>query len=693
MTSALQRIAAVALRHRGAVIAAWCAVALAGLVAGVALPSRLTALTSVPASPSARADALLSARFGDNADGTFTVIVPFEQATDLEIRRMEHRVEQAVDVVPKARVVQQRALGGVLYALVGTRLDLLDASRATEHLRDALRRAGLTGAEVTGPPALEHDVRPVLAQDLQWGAGLAILLTLLLLGLALGPSIAVLVPLVVAAAVVSASLGAVFLMATGTQMVLYIPNVIELIGLGLAIDYSLLLLHRFRAEARVGDGDDSAVMRTMATAGRTVVVSGVTAAAGLSVLFIMPVPFIRSLGAAGLVVPVMSVIAATTLQPVLLSMLGSGRLGSHANRGILDSERALQRWRQVSTSVVRRPALAVGLTLLTLLALAAPLSGMHLAPASLTAVPESLESARAAQFLTARIGAGALTPHSVIIDTGRDGGAIAASGERARTALVQRVSRMPGVFAVVSDTTTLFVDDAGRDLRLVVIGRAGFDDDATQTLVGNLRALRPTDFGFPPGARVLVGGAAARGADFLHRVESSAPIIVLCALFLAYLLMRHAFRASLLPAVAVGLNLLSVAAACGVVVAIFQWGMGAQHIEAWSLVFLFAMLFGLSMDYQVFVVAGVREAREAGLGSSDAIVAGITRTAGVVTAAAVILVAALLGLVFGHLQGLQELGVGLASGVLIDAVLVRTLLLPGVMALLGDRGWGRIPQA
>ncbi len=677
------------LRHRALVIVLWCCIGLAGLLASTALPGRLTALTAVPGSPSAAADAVLRSSFGDNTDGSFTVIVHFRQASDARIRQLEQELTDAVRVVPTATVVQQRALGGVLYALVGTRLPLLDASAATDRLRASLRAHGLDGALVTGAPALEHDVRPVLADDLHRGTVLAVVAALLLLLLVLGWCWAVLVPFVVAAAVVAGSLLLVYAVTLITPMVLYIPNVIELIGLGLAIDYALLLVHRFRAEvrARQGDGTD-AVVRTMATAGRTVIISGITAAVGLSVLFLTPVPFVRSLGAAGLIVPVVSILAALTLQPVLLALLGERGVQARGWHGVLDDARADARWARLAALVARRPRTVVVTATLGLAVVALPVLGIHLAPASLTAIPQQLESARGVDFLAARVGAGAITPHSLVIDTGRPGGAVTGRDEQARTRLASALTHLPGVFAVVSDTSTLFVDATQRYQRMVIIGRDGFADAGTAALIDRLRAIDPQQYGYAPGASVMVGGASARGVDFLRRIEGATPWIVIASLLLAYLLMARAFRTRLLPAVAVGLNLVSVTAACGVVVLVFQVLLHQSTIEAWALVFLFAMLFGLSMDYQVFIVARIREARLQGRDAVAAIGFGLERTAGVITAAALILVAALTGLVTGHVTGLQELGVGLVAGVIIDAAVVRTLLLPGVLVLLGERAWG-----
>ena len=673
------------LRHRAFVVAAWLALALAGTVAGTLLPQRLTALTSVPGSPSAAAESVLGSRFGDNSDGTFIVIVPFGQADPTRIEGMQAELSAAIRAVPDASLMEHRAIGGVLYGVIGTNLSLLDASNLTDTLRAALQDRGLTNAIVTGAPALEHDVRPVLAEDLQRGTAVAVVAALLLLVVVLGWARVVIVPLLIAGAVVAVSLLGVFVLNLFTPMVLYIPNIIELVGLGLAIDYSLLLVQRFRAEVASGSTMETAVTRTMARAGRTVVISGLTAAVGLCVLFLTPVPFVRSLGAAGVIVPLVSTLAALTLQPVLLAMLGHRGVSPRGWRGVLALRSSARRWTAVAQAVVRNPRTIALASLAALLVIAAPMASIRLAPASLAAVPPSLEAARGVSFLATHVGAGAATPHSVIVDTGARGAAVSAEGEASRVRLAAALTHVPGVFAVVSDTTTEFIDASQRYQRFIVLGRDGFAAPGTQAVIERLRHLDLRQYGYASRARAFVAGTSSRGIDFLDRIQRSVPWIVIVSLLVAYVVMSRAFRSRLLPAIAVSLNLISVAAALGVVAFVFHFILGHATIEAWALVFLFALLFGLSMDYQVFMLSRIREAAATGVSMREAIVQGVEQTASVITAAAAILVAALAGLIIGHITGLQELGVGLAAGVVIDATIVRTLLLPSVLAMLGDR--------
>lgn len=660
-------------------IALWLLISLFGLLAAFRLSDYLTAVTDVPGSPSAQASELVKNEFNENADGSFGIIYHFKNASDAEIDDMKARIGSAVATIPTAHVAYERAIAGILVAYVGSELDLASASVRTNDLRQALADQGLGAAWVTGPPALENDVRPVLSKDLQRGGAIAIVLALAFLILALGTTRALVVPFIVAGATVATTLGVLFLLAQVTTMVLYIPNVVELIGLGLAIDYSLLIIHRLRHESLTLPFDQ-ALKRTMATAGRTVFFSGITVALGLATLVLIPVPFIRSLGLAGVVVPMVAIAVALTLQPALLSLLGASGIAPGRFRGILLRE---QFWSRLAASVIRRPVAVLLSSILVLLLAAAPVLGIKLAPASLTSVPKGVESATALEFIAERAGRGLITPHVLIVDTA----AGSTATDAARLKLADALSRDPDVASVASDSTGLFVDPSGRYQRIFVISKYDFGNDRAQDQVVEFRNLDLTAYGYPANAKIYVAGAAAQGYDFLHQVERSFPLVLLLILLLAFMVMYRALKSVVLPIKAVVLNLFSVTATLGLVVAIFQWLLGSASIESWAVVLLFATLFGLSMDYHIFIVSRMRESWDEGESNEESIAHGLQRTSSVVTAAALIFVGALTGLIFGSLSGLQQLGVGLALGVLIDATIVRGLLLPSAMVLLQKWNW------
>ena len=684
-------------RYRGLVIGLWIVVVVLGLFSAVRLPDLLTTSLAVPGSGSAQANAILAMHFGENVEGTFAVVVPFKEANANQLALMERRVNVAAHTIPTGNVIEERAYGGVLYADVGTSLNLLRASDQTQHLRSSLHSTGLVGALVTGPPALNHDIEPVLSADLHRGQLLAVALALLLLLIVLGLCWAVLVPFIVAGATTLAALFVVFLLAHHFLMVLYIPNVIELIGLGLAIDYSLLIVHRFRSELSDAEVSvDEAISRTMATAGRTIILSGGTVAIGVATLLVVPVPFVRSLGAAGLVVPVVAVAAALTLQPTMLSFLGRRGVASIGPRGLFARQGPRgTTWERITRAVLRRPAAVAGSALLLLALGATSILWLQLTPGSVVAVPQNLQSTTAFTLVSNRVGPGLITPNEIVLDLGKDHLANTPALTADRLNLAKAILHDSEVFAVAIDTKPPFVSSSGRYEQIFVLGRHEFGAEESQQLVRALRDDYIPHSNFPATTKIYVGGAPAQGADFLDSVYGAFPWIVALALLLAYLVLVRAFRSLVLPLLAVLMDLISVGVAYGLLVLVFRFGVGSSllgtyhvsQIEGWVPVFLFAMLFGLSMDYEVFIVSRIREAHDAGMSTRDAVIAGLASTGGVVSAAAIIMVAALSGLVFGHVAGLQELGVGLGCGVLVDATIVRGLLLPALMALLGEWNW------
>ena len=683
--------------HRGLVIVVWTVVVVLGLFSAARLPDLLTTSLVVPGSGSAQANAILATHFGENVEGTFAVVVPFKEASARQVAQLERQVAVAARTIPTGHVIEEKAYGGVLYADVGTSLNLLRASDQTQHLRSSLQSTGLVGALVTGPPALNHDIGPVLNADLHRGQLLAVALALLLLLIVLGLCWAVLVPFIVAGATTLAALFVVFLLAHHFLMVLYIPNVIELIGLGLAIDYSLLIVHRFRTELSETDGSvDEAISRTMETAGRTVILSGGTVAIGVATLLFVPVPFVRSLGTAGLVVPIVAVVAALTLQPAMLSFLGRRGVASIGPRGLFAREGPRgTTWERITRAVLRRPAAVTGSALLLLALGATSIFWLQLTPGSVVAVPQNLQSTKAYALVSNRVGPGLITPNEIVIDVGKKHLANTPAYVADRLRLAKAILHNTDVFAVAIDTKPPFVSSSGRYEQIFVLGRHEFGAEQSQQLVRMLRDDYIANSHFPATTKIYVGGAPAQGTDFLDSVYGAVPWIVALALLLAYLVLVRAFRSAVLPLLAVLMDLISVGVAYGVLVLVFRFGVGSSilgtyhvsQIEGWVPVFLFAVLFGLSMDYEVFIVSRIREAHDAGMSSRDAIIAGLASTGGVVSAAAVIMVAALSGLIVGHVAGLQELGVGLGAGVLVDATIVRGLLLPALMALLGEWNW------
>jgi RND superfamily putative drug exporter len=693
----IERWTRAVLRYRYLVLAGWLAIAVIGAVSAIHLPSLLLTSLSAPGTSSAQADGILARHFGDNPEGTFTVVFRSGKGHAQSLPALTRRVREAARAIPNAHALPLQTAPGIVYGAIATEFDLQRAQDYTGTLRHALAGPGLPAASVTGAPAIQHDINPVLAGDLSKGELLAVPIALLVLAMVLGVRAVLLVPLVFAGTTITAALAVIYAIAHVILMASYVPNLVELIGLGLAIDYSLLVVHRYLEEIMPEDVTvEDAMVRTMMSAGRSVLFSGAAVAIGLAAVLIMPVPFIRSLGIAGIVVPLTSILAALTVQPVMLFLLGRRGTRALALPGLTRQRNADRTfWAAVARLVTRRRVLVSVVAGIGLAACAAPVVWLQLSPGSFSGIPQFVPSAGGLALLRDSVGPGALTPIDVVADGGTAGQARSGTAAAAELRLGRALLQDPEVFVVSIGSKPPFVDPTGRYGRIMVSPRHAFGDGTTQQLVDRLRSRDIRAAHFPPGFTVSTGGAPSEGVDFLDRVYAFFPWIVVAALALAYIILLRAFRSLLLPMVALLLDLLSVAAACGVLVLVFRFGLGAglfgldrsARIEGWIPVFLFATLFGLSMDYQVFLVTRTREARDRGAIPDAAIAYGIERTGRIVSAAAVIMIASFSGLIAGRIAGLQQLGVGLAVGVFLDATVVRILLMPGLMALLGPRCW------
>ena len=438
-------------------------------------------------------------------------------------------------------------------------------------------------------------------------------------------------------------------------MVLYIPNIVELIGLGLAIDYSLLMVHRYKL-----DGD---IKKTQ----RTILISGSTVAIALSTLILVPIPFIRSLGIAGVIVPLVAMAAATTLQPALLSYLGTDGAKPRF---------ASNQFRALGEFVVKRP---VPVLLISLALIAVPISQitkLAVTPSSISAIPENLESAKAIKIVTSRAGEGIISPIQVVVNLPE-----VTDVNMARVKLAGEIAANKDVFTVVTDRK--YVDKSGKVLRIFVISKKNLGE--SQQLISFIRALKND---FPAGTKIYVGGAPAQGFDLVQRIKTTFPVIAIFALLISFALLRRYLNSLLIPIKAILLDLISIAAAVGTVVFFAKnYFYQQDQIEIWVLLFIFAILFGLSMDYEVFIVSRMRESYLEHKDNNRAVIEGLANTGGVVTTAAIVMVGALTGFITGHFAGLQELGIGLIAGIALDATIIRMLLLPATMVLLGKWNW------
>jgi RND superfamily putative drug exporter len=688
-------------RHRGAILGAWLVVFVLGAAGAANLGGLLSNRFSVPGSESDRGLNILKDRMGDRSDGAFTLVVEGDRVQAVAA------AQRAARVVPGAKAGPPLDAGkGVTYVQISTPLDNQDASRKTPEMRRAIGTVPGARTYLSGYPAINHDTQSIFSEDLSRGESIAVPIALLVLVFMFGTLGGIAVPFAFAAVTIPTTLGLVWICAHLMEMAIYVTNIVALIGFAIAVDYSMLVVFRYREELARTDDVHAALETTMATAGRATLFSGATVAVGLALLVFMPLPFMRSMGIGGLLVPLVSIAASATLLPALLSVMGRG-----VNRVRVIPQRILDRrtredatgfWHSLATSIMRHPVAwfcaAGGL----MLALALPALSLALTGGDNRGVPLTTESTRGLHVLTTTLGPGALAPHQIVVDTHRAGGANDPAVLAAEQRLVAALKRDPDIIASTIAAPAGVPPEIARqanlvdaDGRVIQIRAAGRTDSGEPEAIALVRRLREHTI---PAARfpgdVLLTGAPAFGVDFVDKAYGAFPWLVLAVLVVSYFLLLRAFRSVVLPLKAVLMNLLSVGASYGVLVLAFQHGWGepfglqqSPQVEGWIPIFLFAVLFGLSMDYEVFLLSRIREEWDRGRDNERAVAYGLEHTGRIITAAAVVMIAAFAGFLTGSFVGLQEFGLGLMAAIALDATVVRAILVPATMKLLGEWNW------
>jgi uncharacterized membrane protein YdfJ with MMPL/SSD domain len=693
------------IRHRWVVIATWAVVFLVSGWTMSGLSKLLTNRFSIPGSDTARAEKILQDEYGRRSDGSFQIVVrakPGGSPAQIQTA-VAAAAARAVKVVPTGKLAGvQRVSDTTVQAIIVSNLEPADAKGYTKNVREAIGQ--IPGAEtyVTGAAAVTYDTDKVFARDAKVGElYTAIPLAALILLFVFG-SLAVLLPLIFAATAIPTTLAIIWIFAHFMELSTYLQNLVMLIGLGIAIDYSLFIVYRYREERRAGAEKEDAIAKTMATAGRAVVFSGTAVAIGLAVMLAMPLPFMRGFGVGGLIIPLVSVTCALTLLPVLLYLIVD-----KLDRVRLIPKRVVERradeennlWGRLAHFIMRRPLPVATLTTAVLLALALPVFSLEVGPGTNKGIPQDLQSVRGLDILSAELGEGATAPTDVIVDTQRAGGVRTPEVQAALQRLTTEVESDPEVAAVSgedSPASALAAD--GRYLHLQIVGKHEYGSPEEMDFVKRFRDRYVPRAGFPPSVDVYAGGGPPSSVDVIDTAYGAFPWLVLVVLVLTYFLLLRAFRSLLLPLKAIILNLLSIGAAYGLLVMVFKWGGGSvfglqsfDQIEFWIPIFLFAMLFGLSMDYEVFLVSRMREEWDNGRPNDEAVATGLAKTGRLVTAAGLIMFAAFMGFVVGSILGLQQFGFGLAAAIIIDVTIIRALLVPSAMELFGRWNWW-LPQ-
>jgi putative drug exporter of the RND superfamily len=683
------------LAHKRIVVAFWVVLTLVGAASAGSATKALKQKFSVPGKEGFVTNQQIKRDFrgtGGNAAPLLAVVtLPASRsvssaAVSSELEAVESRLARAL---PGTRLASYASTHSAAFLSSDRRTTFViaypppEATNAFEANPEAAKHAtaALAGATVAGAPVhlTGYDALSVQSGG---GKGPGVLLeamlgglgALLVLAFVFGSFLA-LVPIMMAIVSILTCFLVVWGLTTITEVSPIVQFLIALIGLGVSIDYSLIVVVRWREERAHGRSGDAAIERAMQTAGRAVVFSGTTVAIGLFALVALPVPFLRSVGYGGMLIPLISVIVAMTLLPVVLSKLGARLDWPH----IRNDDKASRAWTGWANLVVRGrwvAALGAGLVLAALVLAA---TNLQLGTSNVNTIAKEGDAKLGLIALErSGIGSGVLVPGEVLV------------GSSSSPAQVARaLAAVPGVHGAVAPALAAW-QHAGTS----VVDE--FPTPDASTADGRATLDRVQKAAHAAGPEVRVGGIGAQNKDFIDAVYGNFPLMIGLIALITFVLLARAFRSLLLPLKAVVLNVISVGAAWGVLDLVWQaghgssfiWGISATgSITAWIPLMVFAFLFGLSMDYEVFILARMREEYDATGSTNTAVVRGIGRTGRLVTSAALILFLAFVSLASGPETEIKVLATGLAAGILLDATVIRALLVPAVVSLFGRWNW------
>ncbi|HLY85364.1 MAG TPA: MMPL family transporter [Gaiellaceae bacterium] len=686
----LTRLAHVVARNRWKVIGLWIVLTLFGGFAAGQVSKRWYQSFSIPGKSAYEANQRTLKAFGTGVRPPDVVV--FHTSGDAtKNSAIEAAMKRAAAVLPGSRTSSYFSTHNLMYVSKDRHTTFEEIYPAgPSKFNSTSKAADVRAAAARGLPAgidvqvTGHD--PLEEASTHGGGGGNVLVEAVIGGLGavvillfvFGTLPAILVPIAVAAAAILNTFTLVWALTYITNVSIIVQFLIALVGLGVAIDYALLMIFRFRDELREGEDVETALVETMTHAGRSVIVSGSTVAVGLLSMIILPLPFIRSIGIGGMLIPAVSVIAAITLMPAILAVLGE-----RINSVRLLPKRFVDRghpedgaWGRWARFVLRKPwpIAIVGAAIVTVLVVL----GVQLNPneSQLKNFPGTGTAIAGRTMLAnAGISPGVMKPFVTLVEDGGSGRQIAAK-ERVVSGIVgAAVPPGPGWHRGPDTLVEAFpaIDGAAPGIQGVI-----------NRVNDSLR-----------GTTATLGGVPAVDRAFVHAVYGNFPYVLVFVLVLTFVLLTRAFRSIVLPIKAALLNLVSLGAAFGIVVFVFQEGHGSslwnitatQAITAWIPLMIFAFLFGLSMDYEVFMLTRMREAYDETGSTDHAIELGLARTGKLVTSAALILMFAFLVLSSSPGFEIKEFAIGLAAGIIFDATVIRALLVPALMRLLGDANW------
>jgi RND superfamily putative drug exporter len=698
MTGSIGRF--VVRRARLVLIAAIIAVVGFGVLGVGAFGKLKTGGSQDPSAGSTIAQTLTDQRFGGSAGVVLLVHAEAGSVDDAPARAVGNATAKQLVAVPGVSNVVSywstndpglKSTDGK-YALVlgNTRSDL---NLSSSQLAGLASHDGQADVSVGGSAAIGNDITQQVFKSLGTAEGLAVPIILALLVFAFGSVVAALLPLAIGMIAILGTFAELFVLGSVTSVAVYAINLTTALGLALAIDYSLLMISRYREELGRGQEPTAAVLRSVQTAGRTIMFSGATIVAALAVLLIFPMYFLRSFAYAGIGVVLISVAAAVVVLPALLAVLGrrvnSGKLPWARNR---EPSTAAPFWGRIAGLAMRRPSLIAIPVLAVLLLLALPLRHVQFGTPDDRVLPTSTQSRTVGDVLRADFAGNSSTALNVVTDGPLDRTAVAA--------YATRLSNLAGVARVEASVATFVHGTAMPGTadptlarptaqRLSVVSAADPRSTAAQDLVRTVR-----DLPSPDGVRVYVGGDTAELIDTTHAIGVRLPLAALLILLTTFTVLFLFTGSVVQPIRSLVLNAVTLGATAGLMVWIFQEGhlSGLLHFTALPLdtsmlVLLFCITFGLSMDYEVIVLSRIKELHDQGLDNRTAVTDGLTRSGRIVSTAAALIAVTLFALGSATVSFLQLFGVGAGFAVIVDATLVRAVLVPACQRILGRAAW------
>jgi RND superfamily putative drug exporter len=683
-------------RHRRLVVAGWVAAVVVFSLVGHSTGSRFTESINGGRSEAQRAASFLQRAFPTEAGDTAQIVfsdpggVTSAQArTDITRTLDALRTLPGIDAVASpyraGAAGQVSPDGRIAYAVIqfagsGDHLSSAEIIRVVDTARNTTLKP--VNVQLSGLP-IERVEKPTFGTS----ETLGILAAIIILLLAFGSVIAMILPIASALAAVACTFGVLDVISHTLTVPSFAPELAALVGLGVGIDYALFIVTRYRSALADGAHPHAAVTSAMATSGRAVLFAGITVVLSLLGLFLLDLPFIYGASLGAVTAVLATVAAAMTLLPAALGFAGANidRFGLRARRDLPTTAERPGFWPRWSRRVQRRPWAASGAALVVLIVAALPFLSLRLAFTDAGTDPSSSTSRQAYDLLAEGFGPGASGPLLLAVQLP------SGSHPDALDPLSRRLAALPDVQSV----STARVNSDGTAAVIVVLPRAAPEDGATTSLVDQIRHTVVPETTRGTGIRALVGGATAASIDTTGVISQRLALVISTVILLSVILLITAFRSILIPVASALMTLLSTGAAYGVMVAVFQWGwLGAgvdygttAPIDPWVPVMLFTLLFGLSMDYQVFLVSRIREGWQAGDNASEAVANGLARTGRVITSAAAIMICVFGAFVLGDLRILRVFGLAMATAILLDATLVRMVLLPATLQLLGRWSW------